>query len=400
MKIILQVLSFNTLSKGLTALITILLIRYIPSDEYAQYIFILSIISIVTQGLLSGINRIYLLNIEQKLVIHNEKYLASSFFGFQIIVVLTIALLGIPLYIMFNMGYYYLLIMFGVLSIGFIEYSKTIYQKKLMFMKLSIIEISRNILFLVGIVIVIFLVSINLNAFYILLLQIAAFFLVGLFALKGLIHFEGIFRLKEVWKIIREVIKGKHKYILIYFFILAFFAQLDVFMLKKLSTDFQLASYGSSFRYYSLLLLALGSVHTVIIPMIQKANSLNEIRNIYIKQIRLSFLFVPLVMLIILLSYWFIPIIDSGKYPEAPLIFTILAISSIISFVLSPHSNLLQRFEYYDFLPISVSVAFCINILLNSFFIPAYGGVGAAAATLISYAVQNSLIFYKSLRIQ
>ena len=55
-----------------------------------------------------------------------------------------------------------------------------------------------------------------------------------------------------------------------YFFTLTAFQRLDVFMLSHFSTESELANYGVAFRYYSMALLLLGSIHAVLLPNFSK----------------------------------------------------------------------------------------------------------------------------------
>ena len=46
-----------------------------------------------------------------------------------------------------------------------------------------------------------------------------------------------------------EIVRGEYRYLFGYFFLLAFFLQVDVFMLNVLSSRNEVATYGSAFRY-------------------------------------------------------------------------------------------------------------------------------------------------------
>lgn len=157
-----------------------------------------------------------------------------------------------------------------------------------------------------------------------------------------------------------------------------------------------IATYGSAFRYYSILSLALGSVHAVLLPMIQKSSSHQELRHLFAKHRQIVMAFIVVVTFAGWLAGWVIPWIDAGKYPEAVATFRILCVSAVISFAFSPHVNLVMRFERYKFLLCLIVAAFALNVSINLALIPSYGAVGAAIATMISAATVTISIYVES----
>ena len=174
--------------------------------------------------------------------------------------------------------------------------------------------------------------------------------------------------------------------------------QIDVFMLRLISDDLQLATYGAAYRYYSALAMALGAVHAVLLPLIQRARNYEELEAVFERHKKLALLFIPLVMLIGWVSQWLIPWVDMGRYPDSVMVFRILCVSVVVSFAFSPHVNLIMRFEQFRFLSALIVVALFINVILNSVFIPVFGAMGAAMATLIASASVTVPIYIKSRR--
>ncbi|HBC47992.1 MAG TPA: hypothetical protein DCZ43_13165, partial [candidate division Zixibacteria bacterium] len=207
---------------------------------------------------------------------------------------------------------------------------------------------------------------------------------------------KGLFRINQVLGLAQTIVKGQFRYLFGYFFLFSFFGQLDVFMLRMLSNDATVATYGSAFRYYTLIIMALSSAHTVLLPMTQKAGSVSELRGIFRKFTRLVLIFAPVVILGAWASKWIIPIIDTGKYPQAVTVFRILAVSAIFSFALSPHVNLVMRFEKFKFLFLGVASAAVISVGLNIALVPKLGAVGTAISTFISFAYVNGMVYLKA----
>jgi O-antigen/teichoic acid export membrane protein len=169
-------------------------------------------------------------------------------------------------------------------------------------------------------------------------------------------------------------------------------------MLKMISNSHELATYGAAFRYYTLLSLALASINVVLLPTIQQLKSASELDQLLSKHVRILIAFSLVTLTGAWLSRWIIPAIDMGKYPESIAVFRILAISAIISFALSPHANLLMRFEDFRFLTVLTSAALFINLGLNFPLVHAFGAIGAAIATLIAYLFVNGSSFLRAQR--
>ncbi len=202
----------------------------------------------------------------------------------------------------------------------------------------------------------------------------------------------------NVWEATRlavAIIKAEYKYLFGYYAILAFFSQLDIFMLRIMTSDIELATYGSAFRYYSLLLLALGSVKVVFLPLIQGVTNANELKSIFHMHRKMLLVFGPVVLIGAWASQWIIPWIDMGKYPNAIPVFRILAVSAIISFAFSPYSTLILRFEEFKFLFLLISVTLLLNVGLNIILIEMLGAIGAAIATGIGFGFLNCSIFLR-----
>ncbi|MBU0940415.1 MAG: polysaccharide biosynthesis C-terminal domain-containing protein, partial [Bacteroidetes bacterium] len=122
----------------------------------------------------------------------------------------------------------------------------------------------------------------------------------------------------------------------------------------------------------------------------------NELNSLYGKHLRLVFLFIPVVVLGAWLANWILPLIDDGKYPEAVIVFQILSLSAIISFVFSPHTNFVMKFEDFKFLFYIISITIFANVFLNSIMIPLYGSIGASLATLVCFAFSNLITFFRA----
>jgi O-antigen/teichoic acid export membrane protein len=390
MKSIYRVVSFDMISKVLLGILGILLIRYMLPSEYAIYTFAFSVITVVSQTITSAFRRIYIVGYTSFSI---DKY-KGSLLGLQLLLVLFFAIIYLAFRTKFDL--IYLLTISMIIGYTLIEFIKTVYQQELSFNKFSYIEIARSTTFFFITLIFIYFIKFDIKAWHILLSQSITMIMLFYLTYWKKSKITGIFKFKRALIIAKEIVYGKYKYLIMYTLFVTLLGNLDVFMLKYISTNNELAAYGSAFRYYSLLLLVLNSINTVFLPVIQKVNSKNELNIIYKNHSRILMVFIPIVLLGAWLAEWIIPLIDMGKYPSAVPVFQILTFSAILSFAFSPHTNFVMKFEDFKYLLYVIIISVITNIVLNAFLIPVFGARGAAIATLVTFGFSNLMTYIRA----
>lgn len=387
---IFQVFSADLFSKIIMGIGVVLLIRYMPQDEYSTYTVALSLTTVLSQTLATCFNRVYILRFD-RLGLDADQ---TPFLGVQLMTILAIALACIPFKGVLGGAYWFaaILALASILS----EFSKTSFQKKMLFIRFSFVEMTRSIIFLGLILGIVWMVGSRTRAWTILFAQATAMLLAFAFVSTQGIQWSQLFQFKKAFRLSKEMLSKEYRVIFGYFFVLSIFSQIDVFMLKWLTDPRSVATFGAASRYYNLLLLSLGAIHTVLLPMLQKVTSLTEWRDLLRQLNRLLLLFIPVVLLGAWAAGWIMPWIDHGKYPEAVVVFRILALSTIISFAFSPYVNLLMRFEDFRFLFLLICAASIIATILHTILIPPFGPKGAAIATLSSFALVNLATFLRA----
>jgi len=388
---LLKVFSFNVVAKLFLGVAGILLIRYMPQLDYAHYTIALSVVAVVTQTLASSFNSIYIVGYQTLELGGNS----SSFLSFQLLCVAILALVALPLAPR-SAGTYGVTLALVVATVAS-EYSKSCFQRRQDFSRFAMVEFLRAALFLGSAIILVVVFRQQINAWQGLALQAACFLLV--FILLSGVHLDSdLFRIGKATRLAVQIWRGKFRFLFAYFCILAVFSQLDVFMLKAIASNLQLATYGAAFRYYTLVSLALASIHVVLLPAIQQLKSPEQLDRLLAKHVKILVFFALATLAGAWAAQWIIPAIDMGKYPDSVAVFRILAVSAILSFALSPHVNLLMRFEDFRFLTILISVALLINVALNFPLVRNKGAIGASIATLIAYLFLNGSIFLRARR--
>jgi O-antigen/teichoic acid export membrane protein len=206
-----------------------------------------------------------------------------------------------------------------------------------------------------------------------------------------------LFHVRRALSLLRELGFKEYRYLTGYFILVAVLSNLVVFLLGWLCGQHEVAVFGSAFRYYNLLSLALVAVHVVLLPAIQQASDPMLVEQILAQHKRIVPLFACVVLLSASLAGWLIPLIDRGQYPEAIGVFQILAASALISFIFSPHINILLnardfRFIFYVMLAGVMTSAAAISLLIVDF-----GTQGAAWGFLLSFGLVNFVVYRRAL---
>lgn len=388
------VFSADLASKILLGLTWLLLIRYLPAEEFALLTLATSVATVASQMLGSSVNRIYILD---------NSVAANGSPGplvlFQASALLLLGIAGLPFAAELP-GIAYLLTVFLALGMLLSDFGKTMYQRQLKFSAFSFIELARSVLVSAALIVLLVQSGAGVRTWQVIAVQATALCLLSLFVIS---HHHGLreaLSLRRGTHLLQPVFGNGYGYLFGYFFVLAFFSQADIFMIKVLSDQETLASFGSAARYYQLLSLALGAVHAVFLPTMQRLETREAVGAFFDRHFRMLLVFAPVVAGCAMAAPWVLPWIDLGRYPAAVPTFQILCLSVIISFAFSPHVNLVFTRRRFRFLLILIVLALVINIGLGVMLIPSYGGPGAAMATLLSAACVNLPIYILSRKLR
>lgn len=391
MRSLVQVLSFDVISKFLWGITGIALIRFMAELQFARYTLAMSLALIATQILGASFNRIYIIG-------HRRLRLTgpSSFLGFEVLVIAGGIAAALPLRRFTDGMYWYIVALVSANCLA--DLLRTIYQKELEFLRLSVFELGKAVSVSLAIIVLIGIRGHDLRSWEVLAAQAGIVLTVVLALLPRRVNWHELRDPGGALRVAGQVVGGDYRYLFAYFFLLAFFSQVDVVMLRVIAGNLELATYGAAFRYYTVLLLALSAVHVVLLPLVQGARTTSELARLFEKHRRTLGLFALSVALVAWGAQWLIPWVDGGRYPDAVVVFRILAASAIVSFAFSPHANLVMVTEDFRFLFGLMAVGLVLAVSLNALLIPSFGAVGAAFATLISFGVVNASISLRARR--
>lgn len=391
MKAFARVFSFDLISKGVLGLISIALIRLMTASEYAKYTFSLAILAFVLQSISGTFNRMYILTPRRAVTSSGD---APTLLLLQLFVLYALTLLALPL--SGRLGVLFFAVVALVSAACLYEFTRTNFQKALDFKSYSKMELQRAILLSSLILLAVVVFGKDTSAIAIVCAHTTAYLLICWRATAGRLKAMSLPSRAALLKSLRSLLVGGHQWLFAYFLLSGIFSQVDVFMLAALGDDVMVASYGSAFRYYGILALALSSAHALLLPMIQQTGTREELDELLLKHRRLLVGFSAAVFVVAWASGWFIPLIDAGKYPDAVPVLRILSVSIVISFAFSPHVNLILRCGQHRFLVLLMVCALFIALAGNYVLIPIHGAIGAALSTLVSAALVNVTIYLRS----
>lgn len=181
------------------------------------------------------------------------------------------------------------------------------------------------------------------------------------------------------------------QWLIAYFIVLTLFQQMDIFMLAHFSPQEELAIYGVAFKYYSLSLLTLSSIHAVLLPRFSKIDMKDFLkqRHFVVKWLKVvSWLIIPIAAFDLFGKPLFV-LVNGVQYEKSFYIFIIFSVGIWLSLMFSPLVNILMNRKAFKFLFTISVVALIFNFFGNFFFIPLWGGFGAAVVVVASYGIIN-----------
>jgi O-antigen/teichoic acid export membrane protein len=390
---VLQVLTCNVASKAIMAAAGVLLIRWMSAAEFAQYVFILSIASLGAQTIGALFNRIFIVDT------NHSKLAATQCISAQLWLCLLFCMVVCGIAVWQNLKF--LLVVPLVFSMCLSDFAKSYFQRDLRFRHYSTIELTRSVAFLLGIGFFVRFSAGGLSVMQVIWLQAGSLLLITVVALPVRLIWDSIHRpllgLRQLYALSQD---RSIRALAGYFALLSIQGQLAILSLKACTDDFQCATLASALRYYGILQLALGASHTVIMPLLQRANSFQEIQAVLVRQRQMLLPFTMLIGVLVIVAGTVIPWIDGGKYPLAAWCFRILCLATLTGFITSPHVNVLVRMRDFQMLFRMLLAFVGVSILFTIGFVSAWGAIGGAMATVLSFSLSNYAVYRRSLWLQ
>jgi len=392
MKSMFQVLGFDLVGKAMLAVVGGLLIRFMSQADYASYSVAYALVLVFVQICSGCLSRVYVVGFERFKLQNDPGILARLQFA--------LLLVGIPV-LAFLLGFQKPLawLCAAAMALGCAtELTKSRFQQQMRFWKFSSVEFARAAAVCLGVGGLVWFSGFHPTAVGVLTIQLVSFAII--FALHGMPRLSLLS--STAWTatatFARKLWSSSYRYLFVYFLILALLNQIDLLVLRYAGSEHQLATYAAAYRYYNVLLLALTAANAVLLPASQRANTWEQTVALRRQHRAALLLFIPVVAIAIFAAGFVMPAVDGGRYPESPAVFRVLAVSSLLSFAMSPALNIVFRYEDFRFLTGAAAAACVIGPLLNVFLIPRFGAMGTAWSLLISMTALNGAGFWRASR--
>lgn len=166
--------------------------------------------------------------------------------------------------------------------------------------------------------------------------------------------------------------------------------RLDIFMMKKFRGLEDTGVYASAAQLSDVLFMVPGLIAMIMLPALMRVRERDErgFRKGIVAYFRLNaFLGYAGAIGFVLLTPLALPLIFGDRFAEATVMAQILGLGAVPLFLATSRQDCLFAEGAASVLVRAGVVALATNVLLNLWLIPAYGGVGAAWATVAAYFV-------------
>lgn len=164
-------------------------------------------------------------------------------------------------------------------------------------------------------------------------------------------------------------------------------SRIDIILLGKLSSAYQTGIYSAALKVASGFTLLGGSLSTVLTPKVSRlAHQPMELKRKFIQITQLAAVLIIGMIILAVLSAWFIPRLFGQEYLASVPIFRILTLAAIFFIAALPANVGLVALGLSKWIGLSSLLQLFIVATVGYLVIPVLGGQGAAWATVISYA--------------
>jgi O-antigen/teichoic acid export membrane protein len=189
-------------------------------------------------------------------------------------------------------------------------------------------------------------------------------------------------------------ILGKARWYVLYSSLLAVSGQLDVLMMARYFSYVDVAVYSVASKLFSIFVLGLGAIHSVLLPRMSSMKDPDVLRSILLRSLRFSLPAAGVVLIVT--AGWSSELIRFFAGPgyagaSAPL--QILGGCAALSLVLSPSVNVLFALERNGVIALGGAIALTVGLVGHLLVTSRYGAYGAAWTTFCAYGAINGFFF-------
>lgn len=384
------ILGAQIFGKIISFFTVILLARKFGVVKFGEFSYFISLGLFLTIFIDLGATQFIIKDISAKKVDENKIFIHSI-----LLKCLHFVVVYLILYFFFGRAYldrFSILILYPLFD-SLIQSTIAIYNGKHEFRNVSKVLFSMELFRSLGLFLLSFF-TVNIKVFY------------SVYTINSFVFFVFLLTLRinsgMSFRIQKSYVKHYYKSV-IWFFIYAIAYQLyfriDVLLIERLSSDkLQLGLYNVAYKLFEIFLLAPAALMGVVFPKISSLVSQNKlgVLRIYLRRIQYYLVLIFLIIVLIASTYAsdIITILYGKAFEGAAHILVVLMFTLAIYLFNCIYSVSLNSSGNEKFSVLIFAVGSIVNIVLNFLFIPKFGGVGAAYATLIAEILSTALYVY------
>lgn len=397
-------LSEKILTLGLAMVVSIIVARYLGPHDYGILSYAVSLASLFAIATHMGLSGLAV----RELVISPEdhKELMGTIFGIKLAGGL-VAAVGFLFFIasttdVNEVEFWVLLIVSGTILLKPFEVLDFWFQAKVKAKYSSIVRATATVI-LSALQIILVVLGAQLLAFasaYLLQSLLIATLFIFFFKKKANIPFK-----KWKMNLSRAIELLKQGWMIMFGAIFAIvYLKIDQVMIRWLSGAEEVGIYSVAAKLSEAWYFIPTVIVASIFPKLLEIRDKNESKFQNSMQYLFDLLFAIALLLAIIVSFFSKPVINilyGVEFGGAAIILSIHIWAGIFIFMRAAFSKWILIEDAIAFSMITQGAGAVTNVLLNLIFIPLYGGLGAAIATIFSYAMASyfSLFFYKKSRV-
>lgn len=374
------VLGGDVVAKGLNALALLAAMRYLTPAEFGDYVFV-GAMAIAAYGFFNAFfNRFIVFNMVAEENLPATQLVALALTAAAYLVLASFARFIEPRLALAGLALAAAAIVFDV--------RRSSLHRVQAFRRYTVIEVLRAGFFLAATVAVLALLDDDRAIWILASLALS-------YALAAIAIRSAVFRLASLTRerlaaSVRALWTRDTLLLMIFFVLLGLMPQLPALLYRPLATTTDYAEFGVAFRYYGLLVSITSAFHVIAMPAI--ANVAAEQAEALMRRIKLiAFFALGLVVIAAIAGFFIIPLVDGGKYPDAPLLFATMSIGLFLGIFCGIIILVCQRDGRYGLL---VAVQF-ICVAVAAAVIWAFAAerpIAAAAALPVGITVELALL--------
>lgn len=376
---IFQIFTANIVKAGFGFIGSIFVLRGWSTGDIADIYTLVGVMLIFTQigDLGTGSSFVKLVNKEGM----DQEVMTQSYLGYKVVVCV-----GLLIVLIGSLAYYFLLdprrevlgfaiitfaSIFGVMT-GF--YASLLNAKQLY----SSLSLTKIIPPLAKSIMIIFLFILGVKSFGWLLL---AFITPAIFgALLGYYYYQYPITLKSIKSLLSSegrLLYEMSKWVCLYSICQTTFSQIDIFMLKSMAGDNQVAQYVSAQKIATVILMLSQAVFTVMLPKMDNFKTAERVLHFN----KMNFFFYLALTILMIPSTFFcslaVSIVLGQQYLEAVPLLKIFLFQTVGGMLISTQALFFFRLDKLNWLALLSIAQLALNAAGNYYFIPNYGAEGA-----------------------